>query len=439
VGEFFSEFVKNAEAYGEKTAIVQGGESVSYADLIQASYAFGEKLRRNTAPANRIIPVTAAAGIEWFVEVLGIMSAGCAAVPISAAIPPERAEFILQDIKNAADLPDNASLIYYTSGSTGKPKGVLLTQAGIAAFSQMQGELLNLCGQSNAAICSDPSFDAFLLMSMPALLCGLTLYIAPDEDRSSLVALHRFLVKNKIDITFLTTQLAQSYMRAFDNKVLKTLLTGGEALRGFTPRGYDIWNLYGPCEATVYVAAHKLTEADLLNPADIPIGRATGENRILLIGGEICIAGPQLAAGYLNRPEETAERFRDNPEYNPDTDDPAYKTMYKTGDLAEYDTNGELRFRGRADNQVKISGYRIEPGEVEAKIMACNGIRAVKVGVTKDRQGGFVLNAVCVGESDSRTLRRELEKTLPRAMIPANIDFVPEIKTDPRTGKGVMV
>jgi non-ribosomal peptide synthetase component F len=491
MSEYFTAFVKNAAAYGERTAIVHGGDSISYAGLIQAARAFGEKLREGRSKTGRIIPVTVPAGIEWFAQVLGILSADFAAVPVSAAIPPERAEFILRDIENTADLPEDAALIYYTSGSTGKPKGVVLTNANITAFSLMHGETVNLRGHinptkkscankneelfrqdkesdcskalcltnehdavfgekgqvfgardcwriNNAAVCSDPSFDAFLLMAMPALLFGVTLHIPPDEVRTSLVALHKYLIKYKIEITFLTTQLAVSYMRAFDNKRLKTLLTGGEALRGFTLRSYDVWNLYGPCEATVYITAHKLTHDDADNPADIPIGKATGTNRILLTDGEICIAGHQVSAGYLNRPDETAERFVPNPEYNPERDDPAYRIMYKTGDLAEYDKNGELHFRGRADNQVKISGYRIEPGEVEAKIMTCSGIKAAKVSISKDSQGGFVLNAVCVGDSDSLTLRRELESMLPRAMIPANIKFASEIKTDPRTGKGVM-
>jgi non-ribosomal peptide synthetase component F len=498
MSNYFEEFAKNSKNYSDRTAIVCGGSTITYGELVSRAYAYGEKLSTDHSHPNLIIPVTEPAGIEWFIQVLGIMAAGFAAVPISSVIPPQRKEFILSDIGKTDNLGKDAALIYYTSGSTGTPKGVLLTHTGILAFSTMHGELffrdnlhqekslpqevslpqeaslpqevslpqeatllqeVNLPQEAslsqeisllkkenspqelhiqNAAVIADPSFDAFLLSTFPQLLYGITLYIAPDEVRASLVNLHKFLLRNKIDITFLSTQLAISYMRTFDNKTLKTLLTGGEALRSYIPRSYRMYNLYGPCEGTVYVAMHQLTAIDADNPKDIPIGKETGRNHILLIDDEIYITGPQLAAGYLNRPEETAGRFTTNPYYNPELDDPSYARMYKTGDRATYDENGELHFRGRTDRQVKISGYRIEADEIEAKIMSCTGIAAALVNAVTDRNGETILQAICVGDSDEITLRRELQNKLPVAMIPAVIKFESEIKTDPRTGKGVI-
>jgi non-ribosomal peptide synthetase component F len=433
--DFFALITDNARAYPDRIAIVSGDESITYGELITAA----ESCKNSIGGSRRIVPVTAPAGIDWFTRVFGIMAAGLAAVPISGAVPPERADFILRDTGDSAGLPDDAVLIYYTSGSTGSPKGVILTHGNIISFSKTHAKLFFDETIKNAAVVADPSFDAFLLSSFPALMQGLTLYIAPEEVRTSLVSLHKYLIKNRIDITFLTTQLALSYMRAFDNKYLKTLLTGGEALRGYVPRGYKVYNLYGPCEATVYVTAHCLTEADAANPSDIPIGKPTGENRIMIIDGEISISGEQLSAGYLNRPEETAARFTANPDYRADTDDLSYRFIYKTGDRAELRADGELLYRGRTDSQIKISGYRIEIGEIEAKIMSCEGISGVKVNALIDDNGERYLNAVCVGNSDEQKLRRELERILPRAMIPAKISFIERIKIDPRTGKGVMV
>jgi non-ribosomal peptide synthetase component F len=434
MNSYFAAFAESARRYGDCVAIVSGAQTMTYAGLASAANDYARTLAAANAPG--IVPVTTPAGIDWFVEVLGILAAGRAAVPISAAIPAERADFMLRDIAQPDEVSSDAALIYYTSGSTGTPKGVVLTHTGIVAFSKAHEALF--AQEKRAAVTANPSFDAFLLSSFPQLLYGATLFIVPENVRASLVSLHKFLLKNRIEILFLSTPLALSYMRTFDNKILKTLLTGGEALRGYVPRSYRIVNLYGPCEATVYVAAHTLCGTDAQNPADIPIGRQTGANRVMLIDGEIHIAGPQLAAGYLNRPEETTRCFVPNPFYDPQVDDATYRLMYKTGDMAEMDAAGELRFRGRRDNQVKISGYRIEPSEIEAKIIACGGITDVKVVVTADKDGAAMLHAVCVGDSDAITLRRELEKTLPRPMIPAVITFQSAIKTDARTGKGVV-
>jgi non-ribosomal peptide synthetase component F len=421
MSNFYDLFHSSIQNHGDKIAVIENGKTITYAELLKKAIAYSKSLPKDEL----IIPVFETAGVDWYIKVLGIMYAKKAAVPISKVFPKERADFILDDIKKVSDLPEGAALIYYTSGSTGSPKGVILTHTGIIANINAFGEHFFHNGLDKAAINSDPSFDAFILLSLPSLVFGITIYIVPEEYKASLVGLHKFLLKNKIDITFLTTQLAVSYMRAFDNKTLKLLLTGGEALRSYTKRSYEVWNLYGPCEATIYVLAHKLTEADEKNPFDIPIGKPVGENKVELIDGEICITGPQVAVGYLNRPDETAKVFIEN--------------MYKTGDLAELDEMNEFRFRGRRDNQIKISGYRIEPGEIEAKILGCDGILSAKVTALKNDNGEYILTAVCVGNSDESRLRQKLEKVLPRAMIPANIKFVSEIKSDPRTGKGVVI
>jgi non-ribosomal peptide synthetase component F len=437
MNNFFDIFIKTMKKNSEKVAVSCGTETITYKELYDKSLSFGNELL--TGKTDRIIPVFKEAGIEWFTEVLGIFYAGKTAVPISKAVPPERVKFILDDIKKPENLSADAALIYYTSGSTGTPKGVILTHTGLASLADATDCILGDEKIKNIGVSSDTSFDAFILLTLPALYRGNTIFIAPENARASLVNIHKFYIKNKIDAGFLTTQLAVSYMRIFKKSPLKILLTGGEALRNYYATEYDVWNLYGPCEATVYVTVHKLTEEDEKNPFDIPIGKATGKNRILIIDGELCISGPQLAAGYLNRQNETEKKFVQNPEYLSEKDDHTYKIIYKTGDKAELNANGEFLYRGRKDKQIKISGYRIEPDEIEAKIMACSGITAVIVQALKNENGEAILTAVCVGNSDEKTLRSELEKTLPRAMIPANIKFVSEIKLDPRTGKGVLI
>jgi non-ribosomal peptide synthetase component F len=231
-----------AEKIPEHIAVTSGEDSITYGELIIQAKEFG----KNLTDTSRIIPVFEEASIQWYIKVLGIISVGKTAVPISNIIPKERKEFILNDTENADDLTVDAALIYYTSGSTGIPKGVILTHTGIIAYAKANIPLFATQRIENTTVCSDTAFDAFLMISLPSLLCGKTIHIAPDNIRTSLVGLHKFLLKNKIDIVFLTTQLAVSYMRTFDNKTLKILFTGGEALRSFTKRSYDIWNLYGP-------------------------------------------------------------------------------------------------------------------------------------------------------------------------------------------------
>ncbi len=231
-----------------------------------------------------------------------------------------------------------------------------------------------------------------------------------DRERVSLVGIHRFLLKHKIDIIFLTTQLAVEYMRSFDNKTLKTLLTGGEALRSHTQRSYAVYNLYGPAECTVYVTAHRVLSED---SGDIPIGYPTGQNRITLIDSELCVSGPQVALGYLGR-------------------EPFGKT-YHTGDFAEFAANGELLYRGRIDDMVKISGYRIEPGEIEAALAAYPGIMAARVTVN-----GEIITAHLAANANNvakEALVAYLERRLPAYMIPRVYKFMSELPLDERTGK----
>lgn len=423
-----------AKKYPDSPAVVWQGVETSYNELDKRSDEIAAGLSARGIGIGDIVPIEFERGLEWIAYSIGIMKAGAAYAPISGALPTERLEFILSDIKKTT-APEDAMTVYYTSGSTGKPKGVVLTHSGVAALCEAHAELFSLCRGVRAGVQADVGFDSFLLSTIPVLYSGGTIYLMNDGERMSLVGIHRFLMKNRIDTVFLTTQFAVEYMRNFDNKHLKTLLLGGEALRTYTPRSYSAYNLYGPAECTVYVTAHELKADD---SGDIPIGMPTGENRIHIIDGELCVSGPQLAAGYLGRPEETAQKFIKNPYYDPEKDAPCYLRMYRTGDLAEWTNDGELLYRGRIDNQIKISGYRIEPGEVEITLTKHSGLSAVCV-VAKHTQGGEAfLAAYCVPKAKTVTaegLNAFLSQSLPVYMLPRKYMMLDKLPINARTGK----
>ena len=409
---FIEKLRETVTLYPDAPAIIWRGEAMSYSELDQYSDSVAKTLTAEGVGPGSVVPVMKERGAEWMAYSLGILKTGAAYASVSPNTPPERLDYILRECASNTAPPD-AFCLYYTSGSTGRPKGVILSHNGVLALCKAHVDLCGFTHGVRAAVQADVGFDSFLLSTLPFLYVGGTLYLMDETERSSLAGVHRFLLKNKIETLFLTTQFAVEYMRGFDNKYLKTLLTGGESIRSYTPRGYAAFNLYGPAECTVYVTAHRLRAGD---GGNIPIGAPTGQNHVTLIDGEICVSGPQVALGYLGRPP--------------------FGEIYHTGDLAEYAENGELLYRGRIDNMVKISGYRIEPGEVEITLMKHPGITAACVAV-KQNNGEF-LAAYCVPRDKDVTpevLKEYLEKKIPAYMMPRKFYLMEELPLNERTGK----
>jgi non-ribosomal peptide synthetase component F len=425
--------METAAAHKDKPAVIWQGGSLTYGELANRITHYAQKARHceRSEAIQTIIPIAAEENGqitgEWFAKALGAMKAGKAALPVSENLPPGRKAHILEEAKTLIPLPGTA-LIYYTSGTAGTPKGVCLTHENLAAFCKMHAQLFNLPPAAKAAVQADPGFDSFLLSTFPILAQGGCLHIMSPAERISPVGIHKFLMSRKIDVTFLTTQLAVTYMKTFDNPHLSLLLTGGEALRSYYPRSYKVINLYGPTECTVFVTAHTLAEGE---SGDIPIGAPTGENGVIVSPeGELCICGPQVAAGYLGRPEETKEKFITGPQG---------MKMYKTGDLTELSEHGEYLYRGRIDDQIKINGHRIEPGEVESVLLSHPEIEAVKISVKREEgaEPQLIAHYVPVPQSQltETDLRQHLSKHVPAYFIPRKFIAVKELKTNPVSGK----
>ncbi|MFF7458128.1 amino acid adenylation domain-containing protein [Kitasatospora sp. NPDC008115] len=325
--------------------------------------------------------------------------------------------------------PDATALVYYTSGSTGRPKGVLVPHGAVADLvTAADGPALR---PGDRVLHHSPvAFDAATFELWGPLARGAAVALAPAE-RPSAEELARDIERFGVTTAFLTTalfhQLAARRSRVFG--VLRTVLAGGEALsaehaaavlRAFP--WLDLFNVYGPTEATTFTTLHRIRPADCTGP--VPIGRPFGGARVLVLDadrrpvpdgrrGELWIAGARVALGYLGRPELTAGHFADLP---------GTGRAYRTGDRVLRRPDGVLEYHGRLDDQVKVRGFRIEPGEVEHALRSLPEVAQTAVVVRRAGREDAALTAYVVPAEGVRpvpeALRRRLAERLPAHLVP---------------------
>jgi amino acid adenylation domain-containing protein len=304
---------------------------------------------------------------------------------------------------------DNLAYVIYTSGSTGTPKGVLLTHRGLCNVVAAQQQVFHLSHSSRILQFSSLSFDASIFEIALAFGAGSTLYIPPQSAQLPGMGLIQFLQDNAITHALLTPAVL-AVLPSAELPDLQVLITGGEACssqvvdRWATNRHF--FNAYGPTETTIWATIAELQVGD--NPSTI--GHSILNTQVYIldaslnpvpagIPGELYIGGIGLAKGYLHRPELTAERFVANPFWGSgdrDMDnrekllpsDSPTALLYKTGDRAQYRTDGTIEFLGRVDYQIKIRGFRVELGEIEATLQRHPAIRdavAITVGESHEK------------------------------------------------------
>ncbi|THA26461.1 amino acid adenylation domain-containing protein [Streptomyces sp. RKND-216] len=360
-------------------------------------------------------------------------------VAVSAATDPAPAEAGTATEPDPAPVPDPAALAYvmYTSGSTGTPKGVAVTHADIVALA-LDGAAPDRTPR-RTLLHSPHSFDAATFELWGPLLTGGTVVVAPPGDLD-VERLERVVTEEKVTTLWLTAGLfhlvAQEKPGAL--RTLEEVWTGGDvvsppavrAVRRHCP-STRLVNGYGPTETTTFATRHTLAAGDVEQPhggSGIPVGRPLDGTRVHVlddtlrpvpagVAGELYVAGAGVARGYLHRPGLTAERFVADPCGPPGT------RMYRTGDLVKWLPSGVLAFLGRADDQVKLRGFRIEPDEVAAALTGRGGAGQVAVVAREDRPGERRLVAYVVpaeGEAvDWPALRSHAEQVLPDYMVPA--------------------
>ncbi|GAA2097652.1 hypothetical protein GCM10009759_27950 [Kitasatospora saccharophila] len=440
---------------------------LSYRELDARADALARRLvAHGVGPEDRVaVALPRDAGLV--VALLAVLKAGAAYLPLDPAYPAARLAYMLADaaprlLLTTAEVhrglpptdvphlhpaegpaaasaplppvdPAHPAYVIYTSGSTGRPKGVLVTHRGVAALAATQRERLRVTAASRVLQLASVSFDAAFWELCMALLSGACLEL---DDREALLPGPALAERVRAHgVTHLTLPPAALAVLPPDSLPAgTTLVLAGEACPPALVRtwaqGRFLVNAYGPTETTVCATMSGPQPADgpLAPQRTVPIGTPVDGTRVRVLDarlapvppgvtGELYVSGAGLARGYLGRPGLTAARFVADPS------DPSGARMYRTGDLARWGRDGQLEYLGRADEQVKLRGFRIEPGEVEAALTALPGVAAACVLVREDRPGDRRLVAYTVGGDGPQVLRARLAEVLPEHLVPAA--FVP--------------
>ena len=329
--------------------------------------------------------------------------------------------------------PSDRFILLYTSGSTGVPKGCQLTHGNLVCYCNWYWKYYDLKPEHNVAEYASYGFDVHQEGIYPPLTGGATVYIIPEELRLDLVSLNEYLEREHITHTFMTTQVGYQFATNIENHSLMHLSVAGEKLASIAPpQGYQLHNGYGPTEATIIITVYPVTKKD----TDVPIGKPLDNVRLYVVDqqghrlpvgalGELWAAGPQVALGYLNRPDKNAEVFIQNPfvtvNGKPSTVNAKYSRAYRTGDIVRYLPSGDIQFVGRRDGQVKIRGFRIELKEVEAVIREFPGIKDATVQAFDDENGGKFIAAYIVSDEqvDIEAMNNFILDQKPPYMVPA--------------------
>ena len=474
---------------------MEGAEPLTYAALEKRANHLAHRLAGlGVGPESRVA-LYLERSPEMLVALLAVLKAGGCYVPVDPAYPADRVRLMLDDCgarvvltrdglvsglpetgatvlaveprgtageadapPRVAVEPDHAAYVIYTSGSTGRPKGVVVSHRGLAGYAAAAVDLYGIAPGDRVLQFASLSFDASAEEIYPALLGGATLVLRTEDMLSGPAEFFERCAAWGVTVLDLPTAYWHELVAALERGAaslpagIRLVIIGGEralpervaAWRERVGDGVRLVNTYGPTEATVVATLAELQGRpeerrlpDQPLPA-VPIGRPVpgarvyvldGEMRPLPVGarGELYIGGAGVARGYLGRPDLTAERFVPDP-FSPE---PGAR-LYRSGDVARWRRGGELEFVGRADAQVKVRGFRIEPGEVEDLLLRHPAVRDAVVVAREDEPGRARLVAYVVpaaGEAASAAeLRRHLKAELPEYMVPAafvSLDALP--------------
>jgi len=467
-------------------ALQDGQDEITYAELERRANQLAHHLRRRGVGPGARIGIVLMRSALTYVALLGVTKSGATFVPIDPASPVDRIAYIVEDaaldllisstglatglaelpcdllpIDGAAEeiagepsyrvgeaaegdvlaFPDHPHdptecYVIYTSGSSGRPKGVVISQRSICNFISVVTDVYDVRSTDRVYQGMTISFDFSIEEIWPTFAAGATLVVGPTDSRRLGAELADFLDQARVTVFYCVPTLLATITR--DLPLVRSLMVGGEACpAGLVDRwsrpGRRMLNTYGPTESTVTA-----TWGELHPGRPVTIGRPLPTYSVVILDegrhrvpdggvGEICVGGPGVALRYLNMPEKTAERFLD---YDGER-------IYRTGDLGRIDGNGEIHYLGRADDEVKIRGHRVDLGEIEslllddpevesavAATMAVSGVDELVAYVTRQ--------AVAQPTEDAELILRlgdRLRDRVPDYMIPGYLEVLLELPT----------
>jgi amino acid adenylation domain-containing protein len=449
-------------------ALVDGSRRFTYRELLRRAGALTAALKaRGIGPGDRV-GVALPRSAEMVMAVVGIVRSGAAYVPVDLLHPPDWRALILADARprlvvsdgaapgipadiESLQLPDagegdprpalipsenDAAYLIYTSGSTGRPNGVRVTQRNVARLFTVTQPLYDFTPSDVWSLFHSLAFDFSVFELWGALLTGGRLVVVPADTAKASDAFHALVlcegvtVLNQTPSAFRAFDVADSAAARPANR-LRLVIFGGEMLDPRTLKGWfnahgdqqpRLVNMYGITETTVHTTYRPIRAEDARGQGQSPIGVPLSDLSIELLDpegvvvadgqvGEIWVSGAGVTSGYIERPELTARRFQPDPRRG------GGALRYRSGDLARRLPDGDLEYLGRADQQVKLRGFRVELGEIEAALRESPSVRDAVVALREDSKVGPSLVAYVVGDSaeplEPDSMRRRLVRRLP--------------------------
>ena len=485
-----SAFEASVDRNPDAQALRLDGQSLRYAELDRAANKVANYLLDNGLELEDRVVLVMERSFELLAAIYGVLKAGGAYVPLDPEMPPARIleaaedsaarhaivqdrftaligeglQVLIADAPTAAHLqasedrpsvalqPHNLAYVIYTSGTTGRPKGVMNEHRAVLNRLLWGQEYFSLEPGDRHVQKTPYTFDVSVPEIFWPLQVGATLVLARPGGHKEVAYLHELLAQEDINVAHFVPSMLHAFLQheaTFEFPHLRHIYCSGEAL---SPVLRDqclallpdvrLFNLYGPTEAAVEVSYWECERSEAPDPI-VPLGHPTPNSKLYILDesmqplppglvGELYIGGDQVARGYLNRDDLTAERFLADP-----FSDAADARLYRTGDLAMYRPDGVIEYHGRNDAQVKLRGYRIELGEIEAAMDQLTGVissvAAVRdVSESDQRLIGFIRQE-STNSMSSMEMRRQLAQKLPPYMIPQHFVIVDEF---PHTSSG---
>lgn len=459
-------------------AVQSPDAAMTYRDLSEQARSVAALLNERGIGPEDLVAICLPRGGDLVAVALGVLYAGAGYLPIDAATPSPRAARMVEDAaarlafldsSSTIELPSSVEVLttrghsisrvagatpakpslrniaytIFTSGSSGTPKGVVIEHASLLSRVNWMRQFYALGPEDRVTMLASPGFDAAVLEVWPTLSAGGCVMVPDDETRLSPDALKRWIADTRVTMAFLPTPMAEATFEGPwpSGLALRALVAGGDRLRRL-PRyrlPFRFVNAYGPTENTVVSTSGDVTIDSISDRAEPGIGLPVAETEVWILDdhlapvnrgcvGHVYLGGPGLARGYLNSPALTAESFIPHlrPRY------PGQR-LYRTGDLAVELPDGSFAFRGRADEQIKISGVRIEPGEIDSTL--CEHASVLASFTAKDPDRPILVSFVTLRRPDEQLDPHELQSylrdRLPTAMVPARILVVKELPATP--------